>query len=71
MYVGGNDDDDFIGVVFSFQSSNEFYLLSWKRGDQPTLSDMPFRGVNYPGLQLKVGNMEMCTHSLALWRLQW
>jgi hypothetical protein len=27
-------DDDFIGFVFGYQNSNNFYLFNWKQGDQ-------------------------------------
>ncbi|XP_065180857.1 cartilage oligomeric matrix protein-like isoform X1 [Sycon ciliatum] len=51
-----NQDDDFVGIVFSFQSTNRFYILHWKRGEQPTFTDDPFRGFNFPGIQLKLVN---------------
>lgn len=34
MYVEDQSDDDFIGVLFGYQSNKKFYLVSWKKAPQ-------------------------------------
>ena len=39
--VRTTSDDDFIGFVFGWQSTNDFYLFSWKQGNQsPALNGL-------------------------------
>jgi hypothetical protein len=38
-------DDDFVGFVFGWQSSSEFYLLDWKQGQQDAYGQTALRGV--------------------------
>ncbi|KAI3384387.1 hypothetical protein SNEBB_002539 [Seison nebaliae] len=51
-------DDDFIGIVFSFESINRFYLIEWKKNNahqqsQTFWMSTPFRAVARPGLHIK------------------
>lgn len=54
LFVNENSDDDFVGVVFSYQSSNAFYVITWKKKRQTYWKKTPFTAVAEVGLQLKV-----------------
>lgn len=34
MFVQTANDDDFIGFAFAYQSTRQFYLVSWKQNSQ-------------------------------------
>lgn len=52
--VGTQHDDDFIGLVFSYQNNRQFYLISWKQSDQVYWEMKPFRASAIRGIQMKV-----------------
>jgi RHS repeat-associated protein len=44
--VNSTDDDDFIGFVFGFQNTSNFYLFDWKEVDQSVGADFGERGMS-------------------------
>ncbi|XP_048584178.1 cartilage oligomeric matrix protein-like isoform X2 [Nematostella vectensis] len=53
MYVDTRYDDDFIGLVFSFQDAKHFYVISWKQAGRVFWSAKPFRATAIAGIQIK------------------
>lgn len=39
-------DDDFVGFVFGFQNTSQFYLFDWKQGTQPSYGETALRGIS-------------------------
>ena len=54
VQVQTSHDDDFIGLVFSYQSNRKFYLVSWKQQNQVYWEMNPFRAKAVRGIQIKV-----------------
>ena len=54
LQVETKHDDDFIGLVFSYQSNRKFYLVSWKQENQVYWEMNPFRAKALRGIQIKV-----------------
>ncbi|KAI5745325.1 hypothetical protein M8J76_010099 [Diaphorina citri] len=54
FFVDTDIDDDYAGFVFSYQSSQKFYVMMWKKNSQVYWQTTPFRAVAEPGIQLKV-----------------
>lgn len=54
LFINNDDDDDFAGIVFSYQSSSAFYVFTWKKKRQTYWKKTPFPAIAEPGLQLKV-----------------
>ena len=54
----GEDFDDFAGIVFSYQSSSAFYVITWKKKRQTYWEKTPFPAIAEPGLQLKVSSTD-------------
>lgn len=54
LQVGTQHDDDFVGLVFSYQNNRQFYLISWKQSDQVYWEMKPFRASAIRGIQIKV-----------------
>lgn len=54
LHVAARRDDDFIGLVFSYQSNKKFYVVSWKQSDQVYWGMKPFRAKGIRGVQIKV-----------------
>ncbi|XP_017791439.1 PREDICTED: cartilage oligomeric matrix protein [Habropoda laboriosa] len=54
FFVDDNGDDDTVGFVFSYQDNRRFYIVSWKKGQQPYWVPTPFRAVGDPGIFLKL-----------------
>ena len=54
LQVSTLQDDDFVGIVFSYQSNKRFYLVSWKQEDQVHWNVKPFRAEAVKGVQIKV-----------------
>ncbi|XP_012525370.1 cartilage oligomeric matrix protein [Monomorium pharaonis] len=70
FYVDNHDDDDdFVGFVFSYQDNRHFYVVYWKGGEQVYWEPAPFRAEAEPGVILKLvqsdtGPGEMLRNSL-------
>ncbi|XP_012227151.1 cartilage oligomeric matrix protein [Linepithema humile] len=54
FYIDNDDDDDFVGFVFSYQDNRHFYIVCWKKGEQTYWQPTPFRADGEPGIQLKL-----------------
>lgn len=54
FYVDTDTDDDYIGFVFSYQSSRKFYAVMWKKYSQVYWQASPFRAYAEPGIHIKV-----------------
>ncbi|XP_018343575.1 PREDICTED: cartilage oligomeric matrix protein isoform X2 [Trachymyrmex septentrionalis] len=70
FYVDNHDDDDdFVGFVFSYQDNRHFYVVYWKRNAQVYWEPSPFRAEADPGFVMKLvqsdtGPGEMLRNSL-------
>lgn len=54
LYVDTNNDDDYIGFIFSYQNSHRFYAVMWKRNEQEYWHKDPFVAHAEPGIQIKL-----------------
>lgn len=54
MFVDTEIDDDYIGLVFSYQDNRRFYSVMWKKNEQTYWKPTPFRAVAESGIQLKL-----------------
>ncbi len=55
MFVQTQNDDDFIGLVFGYQSPRHFYLVSWKQEGQQYWRSVKGRdSTATSGLEIKV-----------------
>jgi thrombospondin 2/3/4/5 len=53
FFVNTDVDDDYVGFVFSYQDSSNFYVVMWKKAPQTYWQATPFRSVAEAGIQLK------------------
>jgi len=53
FYVHDDKDDDFVGFIFSYQDSSNFYTLMWKKDKQTYWFDSPYKVTGHPGISLK------------------
>lgn len=58
LFINNDDDDDFAGIVFSYQSGSAFYVITWKKKRQTYWEKTPFPAKAEPGLQLKVSSTD-------------
>lgn len=56
IFVDTDADNDFIGLVFGYQSSSKFYLVTWKKAGQVYWDYKPFIAHSKTGLSIKVVN---------------
>ncbi|XP_076394197.1 thrombospondin isoform X3 [Megachile rotundata] len=54
FFVDDDGDDDSVGFVFSYQDNHKFYIVSWKKEQQPYWMPTPFRAVGDSGIFLKL-----------------
>ena len=54
IFVDTDADNDFIGLVFGYQSSSKFYLVTWKKAGQVYWDYKPFIAHSKTGLSIKV-----------------
>ena len=54
LYVDTEEDNDFIGIVFGYQSSSKFYTVMWKKSGQVYWDRVPFVATSATGLTIKV-----------------
>ncbi|XP_017884490.1 cartilage oligomeric matrix protein [Ceratina calcarata] len=54
FYIGDDDDDDFVGFVFAYQSSRKFYVVTWKQYEQIYWHVRPFRSHASAGIRLRL-----------------
>ncbi|KAG5341187.1 TSP4 protein, partial [Acromyrmex charruanus] len=64
-----DDDDDFAGLIFSYQDNRHFYVVYWKKNAQVYWEPSPFRAEAEPGFVMKLvqsdtGPGEMLRNSL-------
>jgi syndecan 4 len=52
--VDTEQDNDFIGIVFGYQSSSKFYTAMWKKSGQVYWDRKPFFATSATGLTIKV-----------------
>ncbi|XP_046831610.1 cartilage oligomeric matrix protein isoform X2 [Vespa crabro] len=58
FYIDDDNDDDFVGFVFSCQSNRRFYVVTWKKADQPYWETTPFRAIGDSGILLRLVDSE-------------
>ncbi|KAK2581037.1 hypothetical protein KPH14_006084 [Odynerus spinipes] len=58
FYIDDDNDDDFVGFVFSCQSNRRFYVVTWKKADQPYWEATPFRAIGDAGILLRLVDSE-------------
>ncbi|XP_014275150.3 cartilage oligomeric matrix protein [Halyomorpha halys] len=56
FFVDTEIDDDYVGLVFSYQNNHKFYTVMWKKNTQTYWQADPFRAVAEPGIQMKLVN---------------
>lgn len=54
LFVDTDNDDDYIGFIFSYQSNHRFYAVTWKRNPQEYWYREPFVAKAEPGIQIKL-----------------
>ncbi|KAH1000765.1 hypothetical protein HUJ04_013058 [Dendroctonus ponderosae] len=58
FFVDTEIDDDYVGIVFSYQDNRKFYTVMWKKNQQTYWQPTPFRAVAEPGIQIKLVESE-------------
>lgn len=56
LFVDTDEDDDYIGFIFSYQSNKRFYAVAWKKNPQEYWDKTPFSAIAEPGIQIKLVN---------------
>ena len=54
FFVNTQNDDDYVGFVFSYQSNSKFYVVMWKKLEQQYWDWEPFKAFATEGIQLKL-----------------
>lgn len=58
LHVATAEDDDFVGIVFSYQNNKQFYLVSWKQEYQVYWKVQPLRAEAVKGVHVKLVNSD-------------
>jgi len=53
FYIEDTRDDDYAGVVFSYQSNSRFYMMQWKKKYQKYWVSTPFVAHGHPAITIK------------------
>jgi hypothetical protein len=64
FYVDTEEDNDFIGIVFGYQSSSKFYAATWKKAGQVYWDRTPFFATSATGMTIKVRSLPKLQLSL-------
>ena len=62
LHVATAEDDDFVGIVFSYQNNKQFYLVSWKQEYQVYWKVQPLRAEAVKGVHVKVSHSDDKKH---------
>lgn len=54
FFVNKDDDDDYAGFVFNYQSNKRFIVVSWKKSNETYAMTTPFKSTAMSGIQIKV-----------------
>ncbi|UYV72528.1 COMP [Cordylochernes scorpioides] len=54
FFIEDEEDDDFVGFIFSYQSNHRFYVVAWKKAEQTYWMTTPFRAVGEAGIHIKL-----------------
>lgn len=54
FFVNKEEDDDYAGFVFNYQSNKRFIVVAWKKSNETYASRTPFPSTAMSGIQIKV-----------------
>ena len=54
FFVNDEEDDDYAGFVFNYQSNRRFIVVAWKKQNQTYSERRPFVSRAMSGIQIKV-----------------
>lgn len=54
FFINTEIDDDYVGFVFSYQNTRQYYTVMWKKVLQTYWEPKPFRAIAETGIQLKL-----------------
>ena len=54
FFVNNEEDDDYAGFVFNYQSNKRFIVVSWKKANETYHTRTPFTARAMSGIQIKV-----------------
>ncbi|KAI4467407.1 thrombospondin [Holotrichia oblita] len=58
FFVNTDNDNDYVGFVFSYQSNRKFYVGMWKKESQSYWLSTPFNALAMPSVQIKLVNSQ-------------
>lgn len=62
VFVDTEEDNDYFGIVFGYQSSSKFYTIMWKKVKQTYWDKEPFEAFGKTGLSIKVHGKAKVPH---------